>query len=72
MARPSKTEPIPPVLLTTKETANLLRCAPSSLDVDRCRHRWGVPFLKVGRIVRYDRAAVLKWLADRNVSRVSP
>lgn len=54
------------VLLTTKEAAALLRCAPLTLEIDRCRRRWGVPFLKVGRSVRYDRAAVLRWLAERN------
>ena len=57
-----------PVLLTTSEAAALLRCAPSSLEVDRCRRRWRVPFLRVGRAIRYDQTAVLRWLADRNPS----
>ena len=55
-----------PVLLDTTETAALLRCSPKTLEVDRCRRRWRVPFLKLGRSVKYDRAAVLRWLADRN------
>jgi len=54
------------VLLTTDETAQLLRCSPATLSVDRARKRWRVPFLRVGRAIRYDRAAVLRWLADRN------
>jgi hypothetical protein len=30
------------------------------------RRRWRVPFVKVGRLARYDRSRVLAWLADRN------
>ncbi len=59
-------EPASPVLLTTIEAAALLRCAPATLDLDRVRRRWRVPFLRVGRSIRYDRNAVLRWLADRN------
>ena len=55
-----------PVLLTTEQAAGLLTCSPSTLSSDRTRRRWCVPFLRVGRAIRYDRAAVLKWLADRN------
>jgi excisionase family DNA binding protein len=55
-----------PVFLTTAETAALLRCSPQTLEVDRCRRRWRVPFIRIGRSIRYDRAAVLQWLANRN------
>ena len=55
-----------PILLTTSETAALLRCSPATLEVDRVRRRWNVPYLNVGRSIRYDRAAVLAWLADQN------
>lgn len=55
-----------PALLTTIEAAALLRCAPATLELDRVRRRWKVPFLRVGRSIRYDRASVLRWLADRN------
>jgi len=60
------TEPTALVLLDTRETAALLRCSPKTLALDRVRRRWRVPFLKVGRCCRYDRAAVLAWLASRN------
>lgn len=53
-------------LLTTIETAALLSCSPKTLEADRVRKRWRVPFLRVGRAIRYDQAAVLRWLADRN------
>ena len=56
------------VLLDTRETAALLHCSPKTLEVDRCRRRWRVPYLYVGSAIRYDRAAVLRWLADRNPS----
>jgi excisionase family DNA binding protein len=56
----------PPVLITTEECATLLRCSHKTLALDRVRRRWRVPFVKVGRCVRYDRAAVLAWLAHRN------
>jgi len=57
-----------PVLLDTREAAALLRCSPKTLALDRVRRRWCVPVMKVGRLCRYDRAAVLRWLADRNPS----
>ncbi|GDY12664.1 hypothetical protein LBMAG53_15420 [Planctomycetota bacterium] len=60
--------PPSPALLDTAEAAALLHCAPRTLALDRVRNRWRVPFLKVGRLARYDRAAVLRWLADRNPS----
>ncbi len=60
------TDPAVPVFIDTKECAVLLHCSPKSLEMDRCRRRWQVPFLRRGRSVIYDRAAVLKWLADHN------
>ncbi len=66
-----KPNPVPnqvPVLLTTQETAALLSCSPNTLEADRSRRRWGVPFLRLGRAIRYDQQAVLRWLADRNTS----
>jgi len=55
-----------PVLMTESECAALLRCSPRTLQQDRHRQRWKVPFLKIGASVVYDRATVLKWLADSN------
>jgi excisionase family DNA binding protein len=55
-----------PVLISTTEAASLLGCRPQTLAADRVRRGWKVPFLRVGRLVRYDRAAVLRWLAERN------
>lgn len=55
-----------PVLLNTAEAAALLHCSPKTLTVDRCRRRWKVPFLRIGKSIRYNRAAILRWLAERN------
>jgi hypothetical protein len=55
MPVPKVTEPS--VLLTTQEAADLLRCSPATLEVDRVRHSWRVPFLR--------------WLADRDMPTVT-
>lgn len=65
---PEPWTPPSPVLLTTEECAALLRCSPKTLALDRVRRRWKVPVTRVGRSCRYDRAAVLAWLASRNPS----
>lgn len=59
------------VLLSTKEAADLLRCSPKTLEVDRCRRRWRVPFLRRGKSILYDRSAVIKWLADQNHTEIT-
>jgi excisionase family DNA binding protein len=41
-------------LLDEKETAALLNCTPAALRRMR-RERRGVPFCKVGRLIRYNR-----------------
>ena len=64
-------DPAALVLLDTVETANLLHCSAKTLSLDRVRRRWKVPYLKIGRKVVYDRAAVLRWLAVRNPAAVT-
>jgi hypothetical protein len=68
--KPNPVSNLVPVLLTTQETAALLSCSPNTLEADRSRRRWRVPFLRVGRAIRYDRQAVIKWLSDRNPTEV--
>lgn len=53
-------------LISTAEAAALLGCAKATLNVDRCRRRWGVPFVRVGRLVRYRPSDLERWLAERN------
>jgi excisionase family DNA binding protein len=52
-------------LLSEKEAAQLLTCSPGTLSVWRSTGRYNLPFLKVGRMVRYRRADLLAWLKNR-------
>ena len=52
-------------LLSEKEAAQHLTCSPGTLSVWRSTGRYNLPFLKVGRMVRYRRADLDAWLANR-------
>jgi excisionase family DNA binding protein len=52
-------------LLSEREAAALLDTAPGTLSVWRSTGRYNLPFLKVGRKVRYRRADLLAWLEAR-------
>lgn len=52
------------ILHTEKEEATRLNLSPKTLANQRCRGD-GPPFLKVGRLIRYDPALTDAWLADR-------
>ena len=41
--------------MTTKEAAEYLGVAPNTLLMWRCTKRYGLPYYKVGRLVRYRR-----------------
>ena len=45
--------------------AALLTVAPGTLGVWRSTGRYALPFLKVGRMVRYRRADLVAWLEKR-------
>ena len=57
-----------PELLSTPEAAAYLAAAPHSLEIWRCSGRYKIPFIKVGRLVRYRRADLDVWLASRTVN----
>ena len=42
-----------PVLLTAEETAEILGVKPQTLAVWRCAKRYRLPYLKLGRSIRY-------------------
>jgi excisionase family DNA binding protein len=42
-----------PVLLTAEETAEILGVKPQTLAVWRCAKRYKLPYVKLGRTVRY-------------------
>ena len=50
-------------LLTQQEAAAYLKCQPSTLQVWRCTGRVALPFVKVGRRVRYRKSALDAFLA---------
>jgi excisionase family DNA binding protein len=58
-------------LLTVPEAAKFLGVAKQTLDIWRSSKRYNLPFLKVGRIVRYKRADLDRWLANRRLSEVT-
>ncbi len=51
-------------LLTTKETAELLGLGKSTLEQDRLYGRLGLPFVRLGRSVRYRRSNVESYLQN--------
>lgn len=52
-------------LLDDKSAAAVLDVSPGTLSVWRSTGRYNLPFLKIGRKVRYRRADLLAWLEKR-------
>ncbi len=52
-------------LLDDRAAAAMLDVSPGTLSVWRSTGRYSLPFLKVGRKVRYRRADLLAWLEKR-------
>ena len=52
-------------LLTTPEAAELLQVKPTTLENWRVTGRYSLPFVKVGRRVRYRESTLLEWLSLR-------
>ena len=52
-------------LLDEKEAAHLLDTSPGTLSVWRSTGRYNLPFIKIGRNVRYRRSDLLAWLEKR-------
>ncbi len=72
MQTPCASPDTPPRLLTEREAAEFLGIAPGTLRVSRSTGpipgRIFLPYVKLGRAVRYDRATLRDWLAARVVS----
>lgn len=54
-------------LLSNTEAANLLKISPATLTVWRAERRYNIPFIKVGRCVRYRLSDVEDWLEARQI-----
>lgn len=57
----------PSDLLTQNEAAAYLGLSPHTLEVWRCTKRYELPYVKVGRLIRYRRSGLDAWLASRSV-----
>lgn len=55
-------------LLDTEQAADYLGVTPRTLEVWRCVKRHDIPYIKVGRLVKYRQADLDAWLASRTVS----
>ena len=57
-----------PKLLTEAEAADYLSVEPQTLCAWRCTRRYNLPFIKVGRLVRYRPEDVEAFLESRTVA----
>lgn len=55
-------------LLSTDEAAETLGVTARTLEVWRCTKRHQIPFLKIGRLIRYRRGDLERWLNSRLVN----
>ncbi len=53
----------PPVTLTPQETSQVLGATVGTLEVWRSTGRYNLPYVKVGRLVRYPTKSVAEFLA---------
>ena len=54
-----------PVLLTPEETAGILGVTTSTLATWRCVKRYGLPFVKSGRLIRYRESDIAEFIERR-------
>ena len=52
-------------LVDEKEAAAILGVTPGTLQVWRSTGRYEIPFIKVGRLVKYRRSVLESWLESR-------
>lgn len=57
-----------PALLDTRPAAEHIGVKPHTLEIWRCTGRYRIPFVKVGRLVKYRRADLDAWLQSRTVN----
>jgi excisionase family DNA binding protein len=58
---------VKPKLLTTDEAAEFLGVSAGTLAVWRCLARYRLPFVKIGRSVRYEESDLVAWMESRRV-----
>jgi excisionase family DNA binding protein len=55
-------------LLTRNQAAQYLGVTPNTLAVWACTHRYNLPFVKIGRLVKYRRADLEDFIARRTIA----
>lgn len=55
-------------LLTTREAAQLLGIKENTLTIWRNTDRQHIPYIKIGRAIRYKRSDLVKFLNDRRAN----
>lgn len=54
-------------LFSSNESEAYLGLSPGTLSVWRCNKRYDIPYIKIGRLVRYRKSALDAWLNKRTV-----
>jgi hypothetical protein len=57
----------PPILLTQAQAAKIINCAPRTLEQDRIRRRWKIPYVKIGAMIRYRQSDLEKYINKSTV-----
>ena len=55
-------------LMTPLEAAAFLNVRPQTLATWRSSNRYGIPYVKVGHVVRYRRSDLERWLKGQTVT----
>jgi len=58
---------LPSPLLDEKQAAEILNVTPGTLSVWRCTRRYPIPYVKVGRAVRYRLSDLETYMQSRTV-----
>lgn len=56
-----------PELLSSEQAASYIGVSPGTLEVWRCTKRYHIPFIKVGRLVKYRKSDLDSFLNERTV-----
>jgi predicted DNA-binding transcriptional regulator AlpA len=66
VANEAERVPLENDLLNEQEAAELLYVKPNTLSVWRSTGKYNVPFIKIGRLVRYRRSELIAWAQSRS------
>ena len=59
------------ILLDTSQAAERLGVSEALLNKDRVSGKLGIPFVRIGKSVRYDEADLETWICERKVTSTS-